>query len=159
MTRCLAYTSLLVPDYDQAIAFFTQVLRWQLLEDTPMSPDKRWVRVAAGDSGGTLLLARAGTPEQLALVGRQWAGLGGQSGLGGRVGLFLHTDSFDEDMAHLRAHGVQFHEAPRSEAYGRVVVFSDPWGNRWDLIEPRASTSTNMSTSINTGTSAQEHAP
>ena len=156
MTRCLAYTSLLVPDYDQAIAFFTQVLRWQLLEDTPMSPDKRWVRVAAGDSGGTLLLARAGTPEQLALVGRQWAG---------RVGLFLHTDSFDQDMAHLCAHGVQFHEAPRSEAYGRVVVFSDPWGNRWDLMEPRASTSmctsmsTSMCTSISTGTSAQEHAP
>ena len=140
MTRCLAYTSLLVPDYDSAIAFFTQVLRWQLLEDTLMSPDKRWVRVSAGDAGGSLLLARASTPEQLALVGRQWGGQGGQgsqSGPAGRVGLFLHTDSFDQDLAHLRAHGLQFHEVPRNEAYGRVVVFSDPWGNRWDLIEPR----------------------
>ena len=130
MTRGLAYTSFLVPDYDQAISFFTRVLRWQLLEDTPMSAGKRWVRVTAGDTGGVLLLARASTPEQVALVGRQW---------GGRVGQFLHTDSFDEDIAHMSAHGLKFHEAPRDEPYGRVVVFSDPWGNRWDLIEPRAS--------------------
>ncbi len=128
MTRRLAHTALLVPEYDDAIRFFTQVLRFELLEDRPLSPGKRWVRVAPSRDGGALLLARAATPEQRALVGRQG---------GGRVWLFLHTDDFDADLARLRGHGVELAEPPRDEPYGRVVVFIDPWGNRWDLIQPR----------------------
>ncbi len=134
MTRSLVYTSLLVPSYDEALAFFTQVLRWTVREDIRLSDSKRWLVVAPGKGesegeggGGALLLCRAATPEQLALMGRQ---------CGGRVGWFLHTDTLDADMAHMQAHGVYFTETPRREAYGRVVVFIDPWGNRWDLIEP-----------------------
>ena len=129
MPRRLAYTSLLVPDYDEAIDFFTRVLRWQLRQDTALSDTKRWVIVSPGDGGGALLLARASTPQQRALIGGQGAG---------RVWLFLHTDDLDGDIAHLTSHGVRFTERPRVEAYGRVVVFLDPWGNRWDLIEPMA---------------------
>lgn len=128
MTRSLAYTTLLVDDYDTAIAWFTRVLRFELLQDTPLAPGKRWVVVAPSRTGGALLLARAATPEQQALVGRQGAG---------RVWLFLHTDRFDDDLARLREHGVHITEVPRDEPYGRVVVFEDGWGNRWDLIEPR----------------------
>ena len=132
MSRRLAYTALLVPDYDAAIAFFVQALRWTLVQDTRLSAIKRWVVVAPGTtgadgSGGALLLARAATPEQQASIGRQGAG---------RVWLFMHTDDLDGDIAHMQAQGVHFTEAPRAETYGRVVVFLDPWGNRWDLIEP-----------------------
>lgn len=133
MARTLVHISLLVPAYDEALAFFTQVLRWHVLQDLPLSATKRWLVVAPGGAGAALLLAQASTPEQVALIGRQGAG---------RVWLFLHTDDLDADMAHMRAHGVHFTETPRTEAYGRVVVFLDPWGNRWDLIEPLASTPT-----------------
>ena len=129
MPRQLAYTTLLVPDYDEAIAFFTTVLRFELREDTRLSDTKRWVVVAPSALGGALLLAQASTPEQQALIGKQGAG---------RVWLFLHTDTLDADIAHMRQHGVHFTETPRDEAYGRVVVFVDRWGNRWDLIEPSA---------------------
>ena len=128
MTRQLAHTALLVDDYDTAIAYFTQVLRFVLLQDTLLGLGKRWVRVAPSHAGGALLLAKAGNAEQQALIGRQGAG---------RVWLFLHTDNFDADIAHMQAQGVHFTETPRREAYGRVVVFEDRWGNRWDLIEPR----------------------
>jgi predicted enzyme related to lactoylglutathione lyase len=128
MQRTLAAITLLVPDYDEAIAFFTQAMRWKLLEDTRLSDSKRWVRVAA-EGGSALLLAQPSTPEQAAQVGRH---------AGGRVGLFLHTDNLDTEMAHLRAHAVRFSDGPRDEPYGRVVIFTDPWGNRWDLIEPKA---------------------
>jgi predicted enzyme related to lactoylglutathione lyase len=129
MAQQLVYTSFLVPDYDEAIRFFTLGLRWQLREDTPMSPTKRWVVVAPdGSPGGALLLARAATPEQQAMVGRQGAG---------RVWLFVHTSSFDDDIERLPRHGARLTEAPRHEPYGRVLVFEDPWGNRWDLIEPK----------------------
>jgi catechol 2,3-dioxygenase-like lactoylglutathione lyase family enzyme len=128
MTASLATVTLIVPDYDEAIAFFTQALGFELLEDTPMGA-KRWVTVrpAPGQGGATLLLARAATPEQQALVGRQW---------GGRVGLFLHTSDFTAMQARMQAHGVQFLEAARDEPYGRVAVFQDRWGNRWDLLQP-----------------------
>ena len=128
MARSLVYTSLLVPEYDEALVFFTQVLRWGVREDIRLPGGKRWVVVSPGDGGGALLLARSSTAEQRARIGQQ---------LGGRVGWFLHTDRLDADMAHMQAHGVLFSETPRQEAYGRVVVFLDPWGNRWDLIEPR----------------------
>jgi catechol 2,3-dioxygenase-like lactoylglutathione lyase family enzyme len=124
----LATVALIVPDYDEAIAFFTAALGFELLEDRPMG-HKRWVvvRPAGGQVGATLLLARAATPEQAALVGRQW---------GGRVGLFLHTADFTAAQARMQAHGVRFLEAPRDEPYGRVAVFEDRWGNRWDLLQP-----------------------
>jgi predicted enzyme related to lactoylglutathione lyase len=126
----LVHTALLVPDYDEAIAFFTQVLRWQVLQDLALSPTKRWVVVSpspASEPGGALLLAQPGNAEQARQIGQQAAG---------RVGHFLHTTDFEGDLAHMRRHGVRFLEAPRHEAYGWVVVFQDPWGNRWDLIQP-----------------------
>jgi catechol 2,3-dioxygenase-like lactoylglutathione lyase family enzyme len=132
MSRRLASVSLVVRDYDEAIDFYTRVMRFRLIEDTPLSPTKRWVIVAPGDgTDTTLLLAKAATPEQQAAIGNQ---------TGGRVFLFLNTDSFDADVAHLRAHGVRFAEdVAREEAYGRVIVFHDLYGNKWDLIEPKES--------------------
>ncbi len=127
MTSRIAAFSLVVRDYDEAIQFYTQALRFELLEDTRLSETKRWVMVAPpGGQGAALVLARAATPEQLAVVGRQ---------AGGRTWLFLHTDRFDDDLRHFAEHGVVLTEAPRNEVYGRVVVFLDLYGNRWDLIE------------------------
>jgi hypothetical protein len=100
-----------------------------LLEDTRLSDSKRWVRVAPSrDSEFCLLLARAANEEQESRVGNQ---------AGGRVFLFLETDDFDRDHANFSARGIRFVEAPRAEAYGRVCVFEDLYGNRWDLIERR----------------------
>lgn len=125
----LARVALLVRDYDEAIAFFVGTLGFRLLEDTPLTPTKRWVVVAPdGDGDAALLLARAVGPEQLAAVGHQG---------GGRVFLFLHTDDFARDYTTWQARGVRFVEAPRDEVYGTVAVFEDLYGNRWDLIEPR----------------------
>lgn len=129
MPQEIAAFAYLVRDYDEAIAWFTGVLGFVLLEDTPRGPGKRWVRVAPrGGRGTALLLARAATPEQEAQVGRQG---------GGRVWLFLHTDDFARDHAAMKAAGVVFAEAPRHEDYGTVAVFSDLYGNKWDLLEPR----------------------
>ena len=128
MAHSLALVSLVVGDYDEAISFFTQALRFTLVEDKPMGPGKRWVVVKPQHSTGAgLLLAKAATPEQRAHVGNQ---------TGGRVFLFLHTHDFWADHRHMQAHGVRFTEAPREEAYGRVVVFLDLYGNHWDLVEP-----------------------
>lgn len=125
----IASVSLLVRDYDEAIAFFVDVLGFTLLEDTPMSKEKRWVMVAPPGSEGTaLLLARAATPEQTARIGDQ---------TGGRVFLFLHTDDFWRDYQAMQSRGVRFVEGPREEPYGTVGVFLDLYGNRWDLIERR----------------------
>jgi len=123
----LALVAFLVNDYDEAIAFFTQALGFTLVEDTPREPGKRWVVVRpAGSDGAALLLARAATPAQREHVGHQG---------GGRVFLFLRTSRFDADRARMREHGVRFAEEPRLEPYGRVVVFLDLYGNRWDLLE------------------------
>ena len=131
MSRSLTAMALVVRDYDEAIAFFTEALRFVLLEDTPLGGGKRWVRVAPSTAGGSaLLLAQAATPEQQAHVGNQ---------TGGRVFLFLQTDDFWGDYAHMQAHGVRFSEAPRQEAYGQVVVFLDLYGNKWDLVQSTAS--------------------
>jgi len=130
MTQLLAYITLVVRDYDDAIAYFTRVLGFELIEDAVLDARKRWVRVApAGSRGVGLLLARAATPEQEARIGDQ---------AGGRVFLFLHTDDFRRDHAAMKARGVRFIEEPRDEAYGTVAVFEDLYGNRWDLVEPRA---------------------
>ena len=131
MSASIATLALLVREYDEAIEFFTRALRFELLEDTPLGPAKRWVRVAPrGGTGAALLLARASDAEQSARIGDQ---------TGGRVFLFLETDAFDTDLAHMRAHGVRFAEEPRNEPYGRVVVFLDLYGNKWDLLERRRS--------------------
>jgi catechol 2,3-dioxygenase-like lactoylglutathione lyase family enzyme len=120
--------SLLVDDYDRAIAYYTKVLGFRLMEDTPQGGGKRWVLVAPpGGSGTGLLLAKAATPSQVARVGDQ---------TGGRVFLFLHTDDFRRDHAAYLACGVEFTEQPREESYGTVAVFRDLYGNLWDLIQP-----------------------
>lgn len=132
MAHSISSVTLVVRDYDEAIAFFTQALRFTLLEDEPRGVGKRWVRVAPSKSAGAaLLLAQAATPEQTAHIGNQ---------TGGRVAFFLDTADFWDDYNHLLAHGVQFTEQPRHEAYGWVVVFLDLYGNKWDLVQ-RAVTS------------------
>jgi catechol 2,3-dioxygenase-like lactoylglutathione lyase family enzyme len=132
MTQRISALTLLVRDYDEAITFYVRTLGFDLVEDTRLNATKRWVRVRphgkAGASGTSLLLARAATPEHLARVGDQ---------TGGRVFLFLETDSFWEDYERWRARGVRFLELPREEPYGTVAVFEDLYGNRWDLIQPR----------------------
>ena len=127
MTQSIALVTLLVHDYDEAVAFFTRALRFELVQDTPVSADKRWVVVAPpAGAGASLLLAKAATPEQEACIGNQ---------TGGRVFMFLHTDDFWDAYQHMLASGVQFAEEPREEAYGHVVVFFDICGNKWDLLE------------------------
>lgn len=128
MPQRLASIALLVREYDEAIEFFTQTLGFQLLEDTPMSPEKRWVVVSPGSGGANLLLARAATDEQKQAVGNQ---------AGGRVFLFLRTDEFWRDFERMKTNGVRFAEEPREEDYGTVVVFFDLYGNKWDLVEAR----------------------
>jgi catechol 2,3-dioxygenase-like lactoylglutathione lyase family enzyme len=121
--------ALLVRDYDDAITFYVGKLGFALIEDTRLSEAKRWVLVAPQGARGTrLLLAKAATPEQASRVGDQ---------AGGRVFLFLHSDDFDRDYRAMRAKGVVFHEEPRDEAYGRVAVFEDLYGNKWDLLQLR----------------------
>jgi len=124
----IARLALVVRDYDEAIAFYVGVLGFELVEDTPLSPDKRWVVVRPpGGRGAALVLARAATDAQRARIGDQ---------TGGRVFLFVETDDFARDHARLRARGVRFVEPPRRERYGTVAVFEDLYGNRIDLIEP-----------------------
>lgn len=127
MNPRIGYVSVLVRDYDEAISFYTAVLGFELVEDTVLSPAKRWVLVAPpGASDCALLLALAHGPEQEAAVGRQ---------AGGRVFLFLHTDDFWRDYRTFSARGVRFMETPRTEPYGIVAVFEDLYGNRWDLLQ------------------------
>jgi catechol 2,3-dioxygenase-like lactoylglutathione lyase family enzyme len=119
-----------VREYDEAIAYYTRVLGFDLLEDTPLGGSKRWVRVSPPGARETaLLLARAVNERQRERIGDQ---------TGGRVGFFLHTDDFRRDHRLFTSRGVRFVEAPREEPYGTVAVFEDLYGNRWDLIEPRA---------------------
>ena len=126
----LGHLALLVKDYDEAIAYYTERLGFDLREDTQLPDGKRWVRVAPpGASETSLLLARAVTDEQLAHCGNQ---------TGGRVFLFLHTDDFWRDYHTMMNKGVTFLEEPRREAYGTVVVFEDLYGNKWDLLEQKS---------------------
>ena len=125
----LQLTAIIVEDYDAAIAFFTEVLGFELIEDSPSTTNdgrvKRWVvvRPAGGQTG--ILLARADGERQIAAIGNQHAG---------RVGFFLEVDDFDATYQRMRGAGVEFLGEPRTEPYGRVVVFRDIAGNRWDLI-------------------------
>jgi catechol 2,3-dioxygenase-like lactoylglutathione lyase family enzyme len=125
MAQQLSLVTVLVDDYDEAIAFYVGKLGFTLREDMPLTLDKRWVVVGPHDQGAGLLLAKAASGRQIAAVGNQ---------TGGRVFLFLETDDFKRDHAALVDRGVQFLEAPREEAYGTVAVFEDLYGNRWDLI-------------------------
>lgn len=128
MTQHIGHVTLVVDDYDRAIAWYTQALGFRLVADTPLGGGKRWVLVApaGGDAGTSLLLARADGPEQAARIGDQ---------AGGRVFLFLITDDFQRDHDAFTARGVAFLEEPRHESYGTVAVFRDLYGNTWDLIE------------------------
>ncbi|MFT3878074.1 MAG: VOC family protein [Gemmatales bacterium] len=127
MKQRLAQIAIVVRDYDEAIAWYTRCLGWKLMEDTDLGQGKRWVLIKPpGEEGAGLLLARATTPEQLAAVGNQ---------TGGRVFLFLHTDDFQRDYNSMKQQGVAFLSEPRQEPYGTVVVFTDLYGNKWDLIE------------------------
>lgn len=130
----LGLVTLVVSGYDEAVAFYVDALGFRLTEDTDLGDGKRWVVVTPPGARETgLLLARADSPEQAARIGDQ---------AGGRVGWFLHTGDFDGDHARMRAAGVVFEEEPRDEPYGKVAVFRDPYGNRWDLIERRGAAGT-----------------
>lgn len=128
MQQFIAQLALVVADYDEAIAFYTQKLHFDLIEDTPLSDTKRWVVVAPKGPGACrLLLAKAASDEQKSRVGNQ---------TGGRVFLFLHTDDLERDYQNLLAHNIPIVRGPVTEPYGRVLVFADLYGNLWDLIEP-----------------------
>ena len=127
MRQTLSLITIVVDDYDRAIAHYTDALGFELREDTDRGGGKRWVRVAPPGSRETcLLLAVAGNDAQRARIGDQ---------TGGRVGFFLETDDFHRDHARMLAHGVEFLESPREESYGTVAVFRDLYGNRWDLLQ------------------------
>jgi len=125
----IAAVTLVVPDYDDAIAHYCDGLGFDLIEDTDFGGGKRWVLIAPpGSSETRLLLGRASTPEQTARIGDQ---------TGGRVFLILYTDDFARDHARFSAAGAVFIEAPRVEPYGTVAVFRDRFGNLWDLLQPK----------------------
>jgi catechol 2,3-dioxygenase-like lactoylglutathione lyase family enzyme len=128
MQQQIAHVALVVADYDEALAFYTEKLNFVVVEDTYQpAQDKRWVVIAPpGGAGTTLLLARAVTPEQTAVVGNQ---------AGGRVFLFLQTDDFWRDYAAMAAAGVEFVRPPTEAPYGTVAVFLDLYGTKWDLIQ------------------------
>ncbi len=132
MPSRLAQFAVTVRDYDEAIRFYVDTLGFTLLEDTDLGGGKRWVRVAppGGESGATILLARAATPEQLASVGNQ---------TGGRVFIFIETDNFWTDYERLKSRGVTFIRPPTEEPFGTVAVFLDLYGNKFDLIGRRNS--------------------
>lgn len=131
MAQRIALVTLVVAEYDEAIEFYTQKLGFRLLEDTRLSDEKRWVRVAPpGPGGAELLLAQAANPEQMYCIGSQ---------TGGRVALFLYTDDLQRDYQQLLAAQVRIVRPPVQQPYGQVLVFSDLYGNLWDLLEPAQS--------------------
>lgn len=126
MNQIISCVTLLVPDYDAGIRFYVDSVGFELLEDTRISPAKRWVRVGPKGAQTGLLLARADSALQHASTGAQ---------TGGRVSFFLKTDDFMRDYSEMQKRGVTFLETPRHEAYGIVAVFEDPFGNKWDLLQ------------------------
>ena len=127
MSQSLFLVTLVIDDYDRAKAFYCDALGCECLADEVQPEGKRWVVVRPkGTEGAALLLARAAGDSQRAAIGNQ---------TGGRVGFFLKTDDFARDHAAMKAKGVRFLEEPRHEVYGTVVVFADPYGNTWDLIQ------------------------
>ena len=129
MTQCLGMVSLVVREYDEAIAYFVGTLGFELIEDSEVPAQaKRWVVVCPPGSATRILLARAANDEQRSRIGNQ---------TGGRVAMFLYTDDFQRDHDAYRARGVTFVRGPSSEPYGTVAVFADLYGNLWDLVQPR----------------------
>lgn len=125
--QSLFLVTLVVPDYDAAIAFYCGTLGFTLVEDNGLEDDKRWVVIRPpGDAGASILVAKAADAGQAGAIGHQ---------AGGRVGFFLKTDDFARDHEDWVTKGVVFEEEPRHEVYGTVAVFRDPFGNRWDLIQ------------------------
>jgi len=129
MDQRLVQIALVVNDYDEAIKFYTEKLKFVLIEDTVLNETKRWVVVKPqGEGGCNILLAKAANEEQKTRIGNQ---------TGGRVFLFMHTDNIKRDYESLLANGVEFARQPSEEIYGTVAVFKDLYGNLWDLIEPK----------------------
>ena len=128
MLRSLAAVTFLVPGYEDGLAFFRDVLGFAVLEDAPLAESKRWVVVAPSTGAGAALVLAVPSDE------RQRTRVGDQTG--GRVGFFLHSDDFWKDYENLLRRGVTFLEKPRRESYGVVAVFVDPWGGKWDLLQP-----------------------
>lgn len=133
--RRIATVTVVVADYDEAIAWYTEKLGFQLADDVDLGGGKRWVTISPG-AGARLLLAKADVFLSGADGRTQTAAVGNQTG--GRVAFFLETDDFARDHASMKERGVEFREEPRREAYGTVAVFADLYGNLWDLIEPRS---------------------
>jgi catechol 2,3-dioxygenase-like lactoylglutathione lyase family enzyme len=133
MLQSLAAITVLVPSYEDGLAFFRDVPGFVVLEDAPLSPTKRWVFVAQSpDAGAAIVLAvPSGEPQRTRIGDRT----------GGRVGFFLHSRDFWTDYNNLLRRGVNFLETPRHEPYGLVAVFADPWGGKWDLLQPGSGTS------------------
>jgi catechol 2,3-dioxygenase-like lactoylglutathione lyase family enzyme len=129
MKQSIAHIALVVKDYDEAISFYTEKLNFTLVEDTVLTDVKRWVIVSPkGSTGCNLLLAKAANAEQEARIGNQ---------TGGRVFLFLYTDDFWGDYHSMIEKDIQFVSLPKEEPYGTVAVFTDLYGNLWDMIQPR----------------------
>jgi lactoylglutathione lyase len=127
MPQELTSVAIVVRDYDEGIQYYTRTLGFELVEDSALGAGKRWVVVRPrGGRGATLLLAKAASHEQESRIGNQ---------TGGRVFLFLHADDFWRDYRAMKDRGVQFTEEPRSEAYGTAAVFTDLYGNKWDLVQ------------------------
>jgi uncharacterized glyoxalase superfamily protein PhnB len=124
----LGMIAIVVDDYDSAITHYINDLGFTLIEDTALSPDKRWVVIAPSNEGAKILLAKASNEAQSAAIGNS---------TGGRVGFFLYTTNFLQTYESYKSKGIEFMEEPRKEAYGHVVVFKDKYGNKWDLIEQK----------------------
>jgi catechol 2,3-dioxygenase-like lactoylglutathione lyase family enzyme len=131
MKQAIGLVSLVVREYDEAIAFYVDVLGFTLVEDSFVpEQNKRWVVVAPpGATESRLLLARASNTEQASRIGNQ---------TGGRVSLFLYTDDFEHDYQSYKSKGIKFIREPKDEAYGTVAVFQDLYGNLWDLLQPKS---------------------
>jgi catechol 2,3-dioxygenase-like lactoylglutathione lyase family enzyme len=124
--KTLGMITIVIDDYDLAIKHYVEELGFALIEDTTLTPEKRWVVVAPSQEGAKILLAKAVNESQTAAIGNS---------TGGRVGFFMYTTAFNETYQCYKSHGVEFIETPRQEKYGQVVVFKDRYGNKWDLIE------------------------
>jgi len=122
----LGMITIVVDDYDAAILHYVNDLGFTLIEDTVLTPEKRWVVIAPGKEGAKILLAKAASNEQRAAIGNS---------TGGRVGFFMYTRNFTETYELYKSNGIEFTETPRQESFGQVVVFKDKYGNKWDLIE------------------------
>lgn len=127
--KTLGMITIVIDEYDRAIQHYVDDLGFTLIEDTELSPEKRWVVIAPSSDGARILLAKAANSQQISAIGNS---------TGGRVGFFLYTDDFAQTYQSYLTCGIEFTETPRNEKFGQVVVFKDLYGNKWDLIEIRA---------------------